>query len=164
MMRYADEVRPRVYLETTIVSYLVGWLSRHDLYVAANQEYTRQWWAERRQDFELYASAVVVQEVRRGTPDLAASRLAYRTDVGILGVSDAAETLKEHLLTAAALPRNAELDALHIAVAAVNGMDYLLTWNCRHIANAVTLPRSTMTGRIRAAVRLHTARADEGRE
>jgi hypothetical protein len=94
------------------------------LYVAANQEYTRQWWAERRQDFELYASAVVVQEVRRGTPDLAASRLAYRTDVGILGVSDAAETLKEHLLTAAALPRNAELDALHIAVAAVkwNGL------------------------------------------
>ena len=63
-------MKPRVYLETTVVSYLVGWLSRHDLYVAANQEYTRQWWAERRHDFDLFASAIVVQEVREGTPEL----------------------------------------------------------------------------------------------
>jgi predicted nucleic acid-binding protein len=133
-------VKPRVYLETTVVSYLVGWLSRHDLYVAANQEYTRQW-SERRHDFDLFASAVVVQEVREGTPELAASRLKYLEGVTFLAVTDEADALKEKLLAAAALPRKAELDALHIAVAAVHGLDYLLSWNCRHIANAVTLPR-----------------------
>src|SRR5205823_14977026 len=133
--------KPRVYLETTVVSYLVGWLSRHDLYVAANQEYTRQWWAERRHDFGLFASAVVVQEVREGTPELGASRLEYLEDVTFLAITDEADALKEKLLAAAALPRKAELDALHIAVAAVHGLDYLLSWNCRHIANAVTLPR-----------------------
>ncbi len=134
-------MKPRVYLETTVVSYLVGWLSRHDLYVASNQEYTRQWWAERRHDFSLFASAVVVQEVREGTPELAASRLKYLEDVTFLEVTDEAEALKEKLLAAAALPRKAELDALHIAVATVHGLDYLLSWNLRHIANAVTLPR-----------------------
>ena len=116
-------MKPRVYLETTVVSYLVGWLSRHDLYVAANQEYTRQWWAERRHDFGLFASAVVVQEVREGTPELAASRLEYLEDVTFLAITDEADALKEKLLAAAALPRKAELDALHIAVAAVHGLD-----------------------------------------
>ncbi len=135
------DVKPRVYLETTIVSYLVGWLSRHDLYVASNQEYTRQWWAERRHEFNLFASAVVVQEVREGTPELAASRLKYLETVTFLAVTGEAEALKEKLLAAAVLPRKAELDALHIAVAAVHGLDYLLSWNLRHIANAVTLPR-----------------------
>lgn len=130
-----------MYLETTVVSYLVGWLSRHDLYVAASQEYTRQWWAERRHDFELFASAVVVQEVRDGTPELAAARLKYLDEVRLLQVTDDAEALKEKLLEAAALPQKAELDALHIAVAAVHGLDYLISWNLRHIANAVTLPR-----------------------
>lgn len=132
---------PRVYLETTIISYLVGWLSRHDLYVASNQEYTRQWWDERRRDFQLFASAVVVQEVREGTPELAAARLAYLTEVNFVEVTDRAQSLKETLLAEAALPRKAELDALHIAVATVHGLDYLLSWNLRHIANAVMLPR-----------------------
>src|SRR6266568_4098918 len=99
------DVKPRVYLETTIVSYLVGWLSRHDLYVASNQEYTRQWWAERRHEFNLFASAVVVQEVREGTPELAASRLKYLETVTFLAVTGEAEALKEKLLAAAVLPR-----------------------------------------------------------
>jgi hypothetical protein len=133
-------VKPRVYVETTIVSYLVGWLSRHDLYVAANQEYTRQWWTERRFDFALYASAVVIREARDGTPELAEGRLAYLTEVALLEVTAEAERLKSQLLKHAALPRKAELDALHIAIAAVHGLDYLLSWNCRHIANAASLP------------------------
>jgi len=134
-------VKPRVYVETTIVSYLAGWLSRHDLYVAANQEYTRQWWAERRHEFDLYASAVVIKEARDGDATLAAARLEYLQTVSLLEVTPEAERLKDELLRQAALPRKADLDALHIAIAAVHGLDYLLTWNCRHIANAVTLPK-----------------------
>jgi len=134
-------VKPRVYLETTIFSYLVGWLSRRDLYVAANQELTRDWWTSRRGAFELFASAVVVKEARDGEPDLAAARLAFLREVSLLEVTGDADQLQRELLRHAALPRKAELDALHIAVAAVHGLDYLLSWNCRHIANAVTLPR-----------------------
>ena len=91
-------MKPRIYIETTIVSYLVGWLSRHDLYVAANQEYTRQWWAERRHQFDLFASAVVVKEARDGTPELAEARLLYLRDLSLLEVTDEAEHLKQELL------------------------------------------------------------------
>jgi len=134
-------VKPRVYLETTIISYLVGWLNRHDLYVAANQEFTRDWWSKRRHDFDLFASAVVVTEAREDEPELASARLAFLKDVTLLEVTEEADGLKAALLKGAALPAKAELDALHIAVATVHGLDYLLSWNCRHIANAFTLPR-----------------------
>ena len=134
-------MKPRVYLETTIISYLVGWLNRHDLYVAANQEFTRDWWSKRRHGFELFASAVVVREAREGEPELASARLAFLKDVTLLEVTEEADRLKVALLQGAALPAKAELDALHIAVATAHGLDYLLSWNCRHIANAFTLPR-----------------------
>ena len=134
-------MKPRVYLETTVISYLVGWLSQHDLYVAAQQEFTREWWTTKREGFELFASAVVVKEARGGSSELAAARLAFLSEVNLLEVTDAADQLKSELLRHAALPRKAELDALHIAVATVHGLDYLLSWNCKHIANAVTLPK-----------------------
>jgi predicted nucleic acid-binding protein len=131
----------RVYLETTIISYLVGWLNQHDLYVAAQQEFTREWWTNQRKAYQLFASAVVVKEARDGKPELAAARLAFLNETTLLEVTEAADQLKSELLRHAALPKKAELDALHIAVAAVHGLDYLLSWNCKHIANAVTLPR-----------------------
>lgn len=134
-------MKPRVYVETTIISYLVGWLNQHDLYVAANQELTREWWATRRQGFELFGSAVVIKEARDGTPELAAARLEFMREVTLLEITPEADELKAELLRQAALPSKAELDALHIAVATVHGMDYLASWNCRHIANAVTLPK-----------------------
>jgi len=134
-------MKSKVYVETTVVSYLVGWLSKHDLYVAANQEYTRQWWSERRQDFSLFTSAVVVKEARDGTPALAEARLEYLREMIFLEVTDEAQELQDLLLRQAALPRKAELDALHIAVAAVNGMDYLVSWNLKHIVNATMLPK-----------------------
>lgn len=134
-------MKARVYLETTIVSYLVGWLNQHDLYVAAQQEFTRAWWTTRRQEYELFASAVVVKEARAGKSELAAARLAFLNEASLLEVTEAADDLKAVLLRHAALPAKAELDALHIAVAAVHGLDYLLSWNCKHIANAVMLPK-----------------------
>lgn len=129
-----------MYVETTIISYLVGWLNRNDLQVAAHQELTRRWWTSRRADFELFASTVVLDEASDGDPDLAAERLRFLKDVTLLRVPDQAHKLKRELLRRTQIPAKAENDALHIAVAAVHGMEFLATWNCKHIANAVTLP------------------------
>ncbi|MEA2343613.1 MAG: hypothetical protein QOF63_1782 [Thermoanaerobaculia bacterium] len=133
-------VKPSVYIETSVISYLVGWLNRNDLQVAAHQELTRRWWTSRRGDFDLFASAAVVDEAREGEPSLAAERLGFLEGVALLRVTDGAHALKAELLRRSDLPPKAETDALHIGIATVHGMDFLATWNCKHIANAVTLP------------------------
>jgi predicted nucleic acid-binding protein len=133
-------VKPSVYVETTIVSYLVGWLNRNDLQLAANQELTRRWWSTRRNDFDLFASVVVVEEAREGDAALAGERLRFLQGITLLRASEAAHQLKLDLLRKGRIPAKAETDALHIAIAAVHGIEYLVTWNCKHIANAVTLP------------------------
>ena len=133
-------MRRSVYVETSIISYLVGWLHPRDLIVAANQKLTRDWWAKRRHDFALFTSSVVVIEAKRGDPARAAERLELLAETTILEGTGAASDLAEVLLRETRIPRKAELDALHIALAAIHRMDYLLTWNCRHIANANTLP------------------------
>jgi hypothetical protein len=124
-----------------VVSYLVGWLSRDSALVASNQELTREWWAKRRHDFELFASSVVVDEVSKGVPELAGQRQGHLRDVTLLEVTPEARRLADRLVRDAGIPQKAEIDALHIAVAAVNGMTYLASWNCTHIVNAITLPR-----------------------
>jgi len=133
-------VKSAVYIETTIISYLVGWLNRNDLQVAANQELTRRWWLRRRTAFELVASAAVVDEISDGDDERASERLQFLNDVQLLKITPAAHILKAELIRQHGIPAKAETDALHVAVAAVHGIDYLLTWNCKHIANAVTLP------------------------
>lgn len=134
-----SEVRVKhVYLETTIASYLASRPSR-DLVIAARQELTGEWWEERRQDYALYVSQVVIDEAGEGDPDAARKRLAYLDSIALLETTDAAIALAEELLREGAVPKNAADDALHIAIATAHGMDILLTWNCRHIANADTL-------------------------
>ena len=133
--------RPSVYLETSIVSYLVGPFNRGNQLVAANQELTRDWWATRRGNFDLFASPVVLDEAKKGDPNLAVERLRFLGEVELLDVTPEARTLGDLFVRDAILPPKAEIDALHIAVAAINGMDYLLSWNCTHIANAFILPR-----------------------
>lgn len=133
-------MRPSVYLETTIPSYLTAWLS-NDLQMAAHQQATRQWWEARRQAFELFVSQFVVYEVSAGDPDAARRRLEAVTGIPLLTPSEDVDTLADALMERVPLPPNAEADAVHIAVAAVNGMNYLLTWNCTHIANAELRPR-----------------------
>ena len=128
-------MKPRVYLETSVVSYLVGRLSR-DVVVLGNQELTRDWWANRRAEYDLFISEIVIGEAAIGDPDLARQRLQLTENLFLLSVTEEAERLAPLLLKAAALAANAETDALHMAVAAVHGMDYLLSWNCSHIANA----------------------------
>lgn len=128
-------MKPKVYLETTVVSYLTAQASR-DLIVAAHQKVTREWWERRRRRFDLYCSQLVVREATAGDKKAAARRLEVLLPFPLLEINQAASRLARDLLTEAALPKKAAEDALHIALAAVHGMDYLLTWNCKHIANA----------------------------
>jgi predicted nucleic acid-binding protein len=128
-------VKPTVYLETSIISYLAAHPSR-DLLIAANQQATHEWWQMRRERFELVISDVVIQEISAGDPGAASRRREFVLGLRTLtaGQSDAA--LAARLVASLRLPHRAALDALHVATAAVNGLDYLLTWNCAHIANA----------------------------
>ena len=128
-------MKAKLYLETTIPSYLVGRPSR-DLLVAAHREITRDWWESRRSEFDLYVSELVLQEVRAGDATLASQRLELLRDVPILTSSSEILELTEDLIAKGPIPRKAAGDAAHIAIATVYGCEYLLTWNCRHIANA----------------------------
>jgi hypothetical protein len=130
-----------VYVETSIVSYLGGWLHPKDLVVAANQRLTRDWWNGHRRLFDLFASAIVVDEAMKGDAARASERLLAIAEMTMLDVTPAARNLASDLLSQTRIPRKAEIDALHIAIAAIHGMDYLLTWNCTHIANGIILPQ-----------------------
>ena len=127
-------MKPKAYVETSIISYLTAWQSR-DIVLAAHQQVTRDWWTSRG-NFELFASQFVLDEAGAGDAEAAASRLAALNDTTILEVTEDAVLLAQRLIAAGGLPAQARIDALHVAMAAVHGMDYLLTWNCRHIANA----------------------------
>lgn len=128
-------MKSRVYLETTIPSYLTAWPSR-DLVRAAHQQITRDWWAKRRSAFELYISQAVLRECQAGDATAAGEGLKILQDLPVLEQTEAAVQLAEALVRDVPLPVRATVDALHVAIAAIHGMDYLLTWNCTHIANA----------------------------
>jgi hypothetical protein len=128
-------MKPTVYIETTIPSYLAARPSR-DLIRAAHQQLTREWWEDRRSQFELYVSQVVVQEASGGDPTAAAERLDLLKGIAIVEFTEDARFLGQELLQRIPLPAKAILDAYHVAIAVLSGMDFLLTWNCKHIANA----------------------------
>jgi predicted nucleic acid-binding protein len=132
-------MKPSVYVETTIPSYLTAWPSR-DLVRTAHQQVTREWWT-RRDRFELYSSRLVIQECQRGDVQAAADRLATMAGIPLLEQGADIADLAAALLRDVPLPERAAADALHIATAAVHGMQYLLTWNCTHIANAALRPQ-----------------------
>jgi len=125
----------RVYIETSFVSYLTARPSR-DLIVAGHQQITHDWWDTRRRDYELCVSQLVLQEAGDGDPQAAQERLDVLATMTVLEIKEEAVELAEELVQAGALPAKAGNDALHIAVAAFNRIPYLLTWNCRHMANA----------------------------
>lgn len=109
--------------------------------MAANQEATRSWWENARPRYELFISTIVTQEANGGDPEAAKRRVAVINGLPELNVSEEAELLAARLILGTALPDNAKTDALHIAVATVHGIDFLLTWNCKHIANAAMRPK-----------------------
>lgn len=124
-----------VYIETSILGYLTARPSR-DLVVAANIEITVEWWDTRRSYFQLYSSQAVVKETSQGDAQIASQRLEIIRNLALLDLNQAVLDLAEQFLERSSLPAKADVDAVHIAVATVHGMDYLLTWNCKHIANA----------------------------
>lgn len=132
-------MKPRVYIETTIPSYLTAWPSR-DLLRAAHQQMTRDWW-DHRAAFDLFISPLVLVECQAGDPTAAADRLAMIAGLPLLDQTDAVTTLAEELTRGVPIPSRAAADAVHIATATIHGMQYLLTWNCTHIANAILRPR-----------------------
>lgn len=127
-------MKAKVYVETTIVSYLAASPSR-DLVVAAHQQITREWW-ERRDRFELFVSQAVVEEAARGDVAAAARRAALLNGIPVLELGTEVHEFASRLLRTNIIPAKALIDALHIAVAVINRVDYLVTWNCVHIANA----------------------------
>ena len=129
-----------IYLESSVVSYLAARPSR-DLVVAGNQRVTQDWWETRRGECELFVSEVVVAEYAAGDPTAASERRVFLVGLPVLTTTEQAEALADALLSAMALPQKAALDALHIGLAAVNGIDILLTWNCAHIANSFMMPQ-----------------------
>jgi predicted nucleic acid-binding protein len=131
---------PTIYLETSIISYLAAQPSR-DLITAARQQLTHEWWDRRRNAFQLFVSELVLVETSRGDVEAAARRLAWVDGIEVVDISPLAEDIADQILRHARLPQQARADALHIAIAAAQGLDYLMTWNATHIANALIRPR-----------------------
>ena len=128
-----------VYIETSITSYLTARPSR-DVRAAAWQQITGEWWDEARQAYELFVSELVIAEASAGNTEAAARRLDALHGIAALPIDQEVQRLAEQLISNGGVPPGAEADALHIAVAAVHCMDYLLTWNFRHIDNAARKP------------------------
>ena len=130
-------MKKTVYIESSVVSYLVARPSR-DLVIAGHQASTAEWWQEYRDQYEVFISPLVVEEISAGDPAAAAKRLEAVNGIASLSISEEAEAIAEALLSAKAVPENSPRDALHIAISATQGIDYLLTWNFKHINNAST--------------------------
>jgi len=129
-----------VYIETTIVGHIAGRI-HPDPIVAARQQMTRDWWRDEAARYEVFISQVVLEECSQGDPSAAAERLDVVKDIDLLEASDDVDDLADTLISERAIPASEPRDAFHIAIAAVNGVDYLLTWNCKHMANATLRSR-----------------------
>ena len=129
-----------VYIETSIVSYLTARPS-NDIRSVSQQNITSEWWDVRRNDFDLFISEFVIVEASRGDKNAAAKRLTAIEGIAELEVLDTTAELAKSLIYQGSLPIKAEIDAFHVAVAATHGVEFLLTWNCKHIANALMRPK-----------------------
>ncbi len=125
---------PTVYLETSVIGYLASRRSA-DIVTAGKQQITHDWWNIHRSRFALFVAPPVLDECSAGDPTAAAERLVFVAGITVLVISQAAQELASELMLSVPLPKKAQVDALHIAISATTQMDYLLTWNCKHIAN-----------------------------
>jgi hypothetical protein len=129
-----------VYIETSIVSHATAWPSSDPL-TAVLQQQAKEWWTEERENYRLVTSQFVIDEAADGDADAARRRLEMLDGIPLLLPSGQVEAIAEEIIRRSLMPAKAKLDALHVASAAAGGVDYLLTQNCRHIANAHVLPR-----------------------
>jgi len=128
-------MKASVYIESSVISYLTALPSR-DIVTSARQTLTQEWWESYREEFELFISVLVRDEISGGDPLAAQRRLEMIADISVLSASEEAELVASSLITSAALPEKSKEDALHIGIAAAQGIDFLLTWNFKHINNA----------------------------
>jgi hypothetical protein len=127
-------MKDRVYLETTVVSYYASRPS-NDVFVLAKQRITERWWPQALNRFAIYISEAVVEEAGDGDPEAAAKRLSAINDFQLLDIDDEVQRVYDVYIDRLMIPKKALRDAVHLSVASVHGMDYLVTWNCAHIAN-----------------------------
>jgi len=145
-------MKPSVYIETTIISYLAAKPSR-DLIVVAHQQITNDWWTDVRPQVDCYVSAFVIDEASHGDATYAQKRLEEIADFTVLEVNEQVEDLARAYFAALQIPEKARIDAFHLAVAAWHKMDYVLSWNCKHIASGRV---QKMLGEINARLGVHT--------
>ncbi len=125
----------KVYVETTVISYLTAWPSSNDV-IKRDQIATKTWWANCQNDCELFVSEMVLDEAQRGDPQAAAERLEIMKSLPILRRDQNARKLARKFMKEGAIPETERADAMHVAIAATSNMDYLVTWNLRHIKNS----------------------------
>lgn len=129
--------KPTVYVETTVIGHLVGRMLT-DTIVAGRQLATRKWWPIAINEYRLFVSRIVADECGAGDKDAAAERLAILDSLEFLTATKEADALANELIAGHAIPATEPRDAIHISLAAVHGIEYLATWNFKHIANATT--------------------------
>ena len=125
-------MNPTVYIETSIISYLTARTSK-DLILATHQQLTLEWWQDVRPLVDCSVSPFVIQEISRGDRSAAQKRLDAISDLPVLGGNPEIQALSQTYFTKIGLPEKARLDATHLAAATWHEMDYLLSWNCKHI-------------------------------
>ena len=128
-------MKSKIYIETSVISYLTSRTSR-DLVAAARQQLTTEWWESRSREYALFVSQPVVSEASDGDRNAAKKRISVINKVPLLDVTEEAGELAKFLIEEIPFPEKATIDALHIAIACVHEMDFILTWNFKHIANA----------------------------
>lgn len=133
-------MKPRVYVETSVIGYLTSWPSGV-LIVAGRQKSTRDWWSSAKDKYDLYVSDMVILECSIGDTEAIRDRLAVMDALPVIGMTQEADDLATLLVTKRAVPATEREDAFHIALAVVNAMNYLVTWNFKHIANAAMFPK-----------------------
>jgi hypothetical protein len=137
-------MKEKVYIETSVISYFTSKTSA-DIIIAGRQEITRKKWPLILDVFEVYISALVLQESEQGDREAVQKRLKAMANIPILAITDDAEELASMLIVEGPIPEKSPEDALHISIATVNGMDYLVTWNFAHINNAQIKSRIVST-------------------
>lgn len=133
-------MKQKLYIETSIISYLTSHIGR-DLVIAARQELTSETWPALLAKFDVFVSALVLQEAGQGDPEASSERLKALEGIPMLDITDTVKALARRLVEDRVIPEGHVEDALHVAVAASNGMDFLLTWNFRHLNNVFTKSR-----------------------
>lgn len=131
-------MKPSAYIETSVISYLTGRMSSN-LIVAAHQQITQEWWDNSLRYFSPFISVIVLDEASKGDKKAAALRLAKISHFPLLKINPDIEKQAEKYYRSLRIPEKARADAYHLAIASHYKVDFLVTWNCSHLANGFVI-------------------------